>query len=473
MKAEAYLNFIEKIKTPEEFDTEEYINSHAPKQRKFINSTSMTTMAWGGKRAGKTLAACSLVVIMDHLYPKESISGRIEIAGQSLDKVKDLYLKNLLIANEKLGLKWDYRAGESKFVTPKRNIIFRSLRDIVNADKSVGFNVLMVIIEEAQTIKEKILRHYLDNVIRVNMLMQTEGSRVNYCMNPPVFPMPWLTSNLYENKEVKKIHFTPLDNPLITQEKLDAWLEKEAKLLGYKDKEDALENSNEIKRNILGLWCPEMGRVVIHPDRVKTYSKLPEKSSTYSAVMGVDIGGGKAMDAIVVLIYNKYERKTWLVDEQEINSENLDIEDLATRIKYFYEKWKPHSIALDYGGVGGRVAGVLRTRFGVPGITAAIKKDKMTWVEIMRTEAMRGRLLFKEDSDLLQELPQIIYTEKKDAIDDEQGIHSDLFDACLYAFRHIYNSWPEARPVKKDYTEKRIEELLQINSNSQTLGIPY
>ena len=472
MKANDYLKFIESIKPEADFDTDYFINSHAPKQREFIRSPTMTTMAWGGKRAGKTLAACSLAIIMDHLYPPDPPGGRIEIAGQSLEKIKDLYVKPLQVASKSLNLKWQYRAGKSKFITPKRQIIFRSLRDIANADKSVGFNVLMCIIEECQTIKEANLRHYLDNIIRINMIMQGTGARVNYCMNPPVFPMPWLTKQLYENPEVKKVHFTPLDNPLITQEKLDAWLEKEAKILGYKNKEEALDKSNEIKRNILGLWCPDMGRVIIHPDRVTTYSELPpdHNKSHYKAVMGVDIGGGKAMDAIVVLIYNIYERKAWLVDEHECDSSELDLQDLASKIKFYYKKWNPHSIALDYGGVGGRVAGELRMRYGIPCIQKAIKKDKMTWVETMRTEAFRGRLLFKEDSELLKELPQIIYTEKKDEIDDEQGLHSDLFDACLYAFRHIYNAWPSDRPVEKSYTEQRIEELLSQNNPETRLG---
>ena len=84
----------------------------------------------------------------------------------------------------------------------------------------------------------------------------------------------------------------------------------------------------------------------------------------------------------------------------------------------------------------------------------------MTWLETMRTEAYRGRLVFSKDSELYQEFPQIIYTQDHQKVDDENGLHSDLLDACLYAFRGVYNAWPEDKPLKMSYKQRRIKELL-------------
>ncbi len=463
MNIQVINKYIELVKPFQKFNVDKFIRMHSPKQKEYINSPTTTTLAYGGKRAGKSLASSSLIAIMDQ---ESESDARIEIAGQSLEKVKLLHKRNLEKLSKFYKLKWQYNAGASMFETPRREIVFRSLRDLTNADKSVGFSVLMVLIEEAQTIREHIVSHYLDNVIRVN-LMGVPGARINFAMNPPVAPQPWITQQIYMNPEVKKVHFTPNDNPKYSKRLLKKFLEKHAKDLGYKSVEEATENSNAFKRNILGLWIPDMGRVVINPERVTTYDTLPSDHGSYKAVLGVDVGGGKSKDAIVAIIYNIYEKKAWLAEELEIDSSDKDIEDLATNIKKFSEKWKPHAIAFDTGGVGQRLAMILRTRYGIPGVISAKKQDKMAWLETMRTEAYRGRLLFHNDSELLKELNQIIYTEDKLKIDDENGIHSDLIDACLYAFRHVYNSYPQPRPVEKSYKQKRIDQFLRNKSGSR------
>ena len=138
-------------------------------------------------------------------------------------------------------------------ITPRREIVFRSMRDIPNADKDVGFSVLAAYLEEAHTCREKILKHWFNNVIRINFL-NVDGAQMSVIGNPPPFPMPWLSRTLYENPKVHKIHITPHDNPSIPKEVLEQFLKEEAEDLGYSSVEDALENSNEFKRNILGLW---------------------------------------------------------------------------------------------------------------------------------------------------------------------------------------------------------------------------
>ena len=196
---------------------------------------------------------------------------------------------------------------------------------------------------------------------------------------------------------------------------------------------------------------------------------MPKDWKKYSSVVGCDIGGGRARDAIVAIIYNKYEKQAWLAEELELESAEEDVETLATHLKRFYEKYKPSAISLDYGGVGARIAQVLRQRYGIPNVVPAIKKDKMSHLEEMRAEAYRGRLLFSTKSELFEEFSQIIYTPDFTEIDDENGLHSDLLDACLYAMRYVWNSWPQEKPKEKTHKEKRIEEILK-NRKKTRLG---
>ena len=195
--------------------------------------------------------------------------------------------------------------------------------------------------------------------------------------------------------------------------------------------------------------------------RIKRYDALPKETEPYQAVIGVDIGGGKSKDAIAVIQYHKHERKAWTAEEKEYDTEGEDIETLAVNIKYFYEKYKPNAVVIDTGGVGNRIAGVLSQRYGIPQVIPAIKVDKMSWLETMKAEAQRGRLLFKKNSLLMEEADQIIYSEDKTKVDDENGLHSDILDAVLYAFRFVYNEYPEERPKEKSYKEKRIEEIMR------------
>lgn len=465
MKAEAYLNFIDKIKEQKPFDWDHFINSHSTKQKLYIHSPARTTMAWGGKRSGKTLGSTSLMMLMDSKYTQTD--ARIEIASATVEKARLLYWRNLEKANKNLGLKWEFRSGANMIITQHRDIVFRSLRDIGNADKAVGFSCLGVFVEEPHTIKERVLKHYLNNVIRINLL-NIEGGRINLTTNPPPFPMPWLRKQFYKNPAVRKVHFRPEDNPWMTKKVLKKFLEEEAKELGYSSVQEALEKSNSIKRNILGEWVEDLGLVIFDQNRIQLFNALPDDYKGFNAVIGVDVGGGKARDAIVVIIYNNYENLAWVAEEMEINTAQEDIEKLATNIKYFYEKYRPLAITLDYGGIGSRLAQILTQRYGIPGVIPAIKKDKMAHLEEMRAEAYRGRLLFSEKSELYQEFSQIIYTEDHSGVDDENGLHSDLLDACLYAMRFVWNSWPEKKPEKKSYKFKRIRELLagrQARSN--------
>ena len=459
MNAKNILLLIEKLKPVPKFSAKKFISLHSKKQKEYIKSPTRTTMAYGAKRSGKTLASTSLMVIMDHESPTDA---RIEIASATLEKSRLLYWRNLQKINKNLNLKYEFHSGRSTIVTPRREIVFRSLRDMANANKAVGFSVLACFIDEIHTCREEIVKHYLNNVIRINTL-NIPGARINITCNPPVFPLPWLTQQVYENPEVNKIHFLPEDNPWITKKVLKQFIKDEAKELGYKSVEEALEKSNELKRNILGLWVADTGRIIFNEKKVAFYDQLPDGHKSYECVVGVDVGGGQSKDAIVAIIYNKYERKAWVAEELEIDSSDQDIEELATNVKRFYEKYKPHSIAFDTGGLGNRLAVTLRTRYGIPGVVPAIKQDKMAWLEIMKAEVQRWRLLFGRDSQLVKEFPQIIYTTDKLEVDDINGLHSDLLDACLYSFRFVYNAWPAVKPVKESYKQKRLKEILKKN----------
>ena len=167
MKASALLSFIDQLKKPRDFKIDEFISLHSKKQKEYLKSKARSTFFYGGKRAGKTMGSTSLAVILDKIgEPK----ARIVMASATLEKIKSLYWQNFETLNKTLDLKWEFRRGDNMIVTPRREIVFRSLRDIPNADKDVGFSVLAAFCEEPHTCREKILKHWFNNIIRINFL---------------------------------------------------------------------------------------------------------------------------------------------------------------------------------------------------------------------------------------------------------------------------------------------------------------
>ena len=467
MKASSISAFIEITKKQKKFNVPRFIKLHAPKQREYLKSKANTVLAYGAKRSGKTLASHSKIIISDITAPK---GQHTFIAGTSLDKIVSLYWSKLETLNKNIGLGWSFKYGKSKIITKNREIVFISLRDKTSAEKAVGFDCFLALIEEPHTCRENILKLYIQEVIRPNFMRS--GGKGQMCLtgNPPVTEMKWLRDNFYMNEDIHRIHFSPYDNPSMTKKEIRAFLLQQAKILGYNTIEEAEEKSDTYKRNYLGIWCPSTGKIIFNKDKVHCFTGLPMPLRDYSCSMGVDLGGGgSSRDALVCVVWNKYEKKAYAHHEEELETEDEDLEKLAERIKYLYEMYKPVAINVDTGGLGRRITEILRSRYGISTFPA-IKQDKMAHIREMKTEITRGRLLFKPDSKLVQEFPQIIYSEKGDKIDDVAGIHSDLLDACLYAMRYVWNSWPKEKPVEKSYEDKRLEEIYNSQRKRTRLG---
>ena len=62
-------------------------------------------------------------------------------------------------------------------------------------------------------------------------------------------------------------------------------------------------------------------------------------------------------------------------------------------------------------------------------------------------------------------MKSIIYTMDRQKIDDKKGLHSDMLDACLYAFRYIYMYLKPKKEVKdvRTWEDKRFQAILEAN----------
>ena len=443
------------------FDIQAFKEIHSRKQQEYFDAIEKYVMYIGGRRAGKTLGNIADCVIADLTICPEK-EGRIPFASATIGKTKDLYWTPLLRVSKNMGLGWVPKSQENAIQTPRNKIVFRGLKDIPSADLDYGFIIKRAYLEEIQTIRQKVLKHYLENVISWGMT-GIKGARINFTGNPPSIKIEYL-EELMKREGIRKIHTTMHDNPGLTEQQINDIMLENAKLLG-KTLEEA-KRDPVFRRNVYGEWIYSNDFRIFDPERICTYEEIPENIENYNIVLGVDIGGGKAQDAIVAIGYNKYKDEMYLLDEKLIDSKDQDLEDLATNIKKLDKKYEdkgcpPEAIAIDTGGIGERVSTILKRNYGVTNLIAAKKNQKMSYLENMKTEIYKKRFLFKENSLLKEEMDQIIYTPDRSEVDDDNGLHSDLLDACLYSFRHIHSKFPKDRPKVENYVDKRIRERVK------------
>ena len=431
------------------------------KQLKYLTTKAFMCIYVGARRAGKTVANLLLIILYD-LFVSTDIPARIVIASYTIGKVRGLYWNPLNVANKILRLGWQFKNQESMIITKNNEIVFRGLKDMPSANMDIGYKIKMAIIEELHTIKEDIVKHYIENVI-THGTVGIPRATIRVTANSPIYHMPYY-EGMYENPEIEVINTSMWDNPYYSKETVDEYALKISRKLGYQTIEEARSNHAGFARDLFGDRRLDSSMLVF-PDyqSYAFYDSIPDYKEMIP-VMGIDIGGGSAKDAIVVLLYSQYENQTYLDYEEEIDTADEDLEKLATATRNVHKNYHDltgrwASISIDTGGIGKRVAMALRNRYSVPNVIPAEKRDKMTFLREFKTELLHHRIKLKRDSTLYTEFKQIVYTDKKDKIDDERGLHSDLLDASLYAMRYLMSQFYKKRPKVLTPNEKAIEEF--------------
>lgn len=448
-------HFITKMNSIDDFDIESFIQLHHIKQQKYILNEGDTkvTLFYGGRRAGKSAANMGLVIFTDKcILPQEH--GKIIYASSTIEKAKNLAWHKLERLNNEFRFGWHFENKSSKIITRSNEIIMRGLKDRPSADKDMGMPIKLVIIDEPQTINEHILKHYVLNVITWGMADFKGSARLCYTGNPPHFPHRFLRSE-YFNKENHVIPVDIFDNPKFTKKEALEYINGERKRRGF----EIGEEDNYFKRDVYGEWIDPTDEYLIFNVRESNFYKDLPMSDYYSGVMGVDLGHTDC-DAIVILYYSLNDGTIYLDLEYKKNKQ--DITSLANEINSVLNEYDNIEFkTIDTGGLGKKITDELTVRHNLDLIPAE-KTHKMTYVELLKAHINHGMFKFKRGSMLAQEMKQIIYTDDKQKIDDKKGLHSDLLDATVYAFRFIYNYILLGKSDRlKTFAEKRKEELIK------------
>lgn len=243
----------------------------------------------------------------------------------------------------------------------------------------------------------------------------------------------------------KKYHWTMFDNPYIPEPK--EFLQKLCVDKGI------TEDSPFIQREFYGVIGSYDTEALIFKDR-KTYTKDIESEIKKGAIKitGIAIGvdyGFSDFNSIVTVAYNKDEKKSYVIEESKFNKSTVSV--IIEAIKKHYEnakniinaqKLNKDCVKIYCDTNEESITADLRVNYSLPAFNC-YKYDKDYAIELLAEELRTGRMQIKKNDFLDEEMQKVLHPRDEDGnilpgFDEEEGEHTDITMALLYASRKIF-----------------------------------
>ena len=416
-------------------------------QRKWIvEFDTFFQMFFGGRRGGKTVGNIGKVIYCD-LYHKPKRKSGIFVVCSTKESAEELYWDKISRFNKKFKLGYKFDKEKMKIYTPRNTITLLGLYDYKAVSKKLGQAVKLVIVDEAQTLKDALLKEFVDDV----SVWSGFDHRGVTCLsgNPPAQHFGTVYQMWTEAKErgVFTVSTNIFKNPRFKPAEIEERLSYERtrrKLV--KGQEDAA-----FRRMALGEWVLDNSSVIFKPKDINYYKELP--AGSYTRVVGLDFGLVHH-DAICVLTFSTKTKEIFL--EYEWQKQRQDISMTCQKVVDVCDQYDTSKVIYDPGALGSKIGLELTNRYGQGRISfeAANNKEKMSWIEILKAEIESGKFKLKKDGIFAQECPQILFNDDHSKVDDKRGLHSDIMPAIIYALKDVYNWSEESTDKTKQETAK-------------------
>ena len=194
------------------------------------------------------------------------------------------------------------------------------------------------------------------------------------------------------------------------------------------------------QQHYLGRW------VALESSRVYRYDSarngwngvLPDYGWVpWEFVLGIDLGFNDAT-ALVLLAYHPHDGHTYIVRADKWRG--LTISDAADRIREWMAAHPINYFVVD--GANKQAVEEIVKHHGIP-LTAADKHDKVSFIRIMNSGFVSGRIKLDERSaaPLVEEYSKTLWNKRaleKGIYKEDLSFHPDCADAALYAYRFTY-----------------------------------
>ena len=389
------------------------------KQLSFIEDKTRFKTAACSRKAGKTFS-CAVYLLETALrFPRTNVVYITLSRGNA----KRIIWKLLLDMNRSHHL--DAHTDETELAMDFPNgstIYLTGAKDKVEVEKFRGLSLKLVIIDESQS-----FRPYLKDLVDDALMPCLWDVQGTLCLiGTPGCSRAGTFFESCVSKEWSHHHWTILDNPWIEKisgKKPEVILEEERRRRGI------TEDDPTYQRECLGRWVEDKSSLVFKFDSAKNvYDVLPQ-TDAWDYVVGVDIGHEDA-DAVAVLGWTSESRSLYLCEEHVRTKQTIS--ELGEMVKRVVEKYEPHAVVVDTGGLGKKIAEELKDRWGIY-LEPAEKTRKLEHIELLNDALRTGALLVKAESRFAQDAMLVEWTERGFKV--SETYHSDITDAVLYAFR--------------------------------------
>jgi hypothetical protein len=403
-------------------------------QRKAVTSKAKRKVLKCGRRAGKTMG---VDIAMLEAARKAVDGAAVLYLTLTRANAKEIAWADLLRLNDKHHLGGVPNLTDLTLTMPSGGCV--QLRG-VNSEREIakirGKKFLLVVIDEAQSIPDRILRPLITEVIGPTLL--DWGGDLWLVGTPPPVKAGYFWE-CYAGKlkgRWEQHHWNLTVNTELPARK--AGKPVKAILKDVRDENGWDENHPTYRREYLGEDVEDLDALLyelITPRNV--YDKLPE-GGEWRYVFGIDIGHDDS-DAIAVWGWQRGSRVLYLV--AEFVRAGQDVTDLVDKLKELIPIYKPVRMAIDQGGLGKKIAEEIRRRHGI-NVQPAEKAQKGAHIKLMNADARKGLLKAKADSKLLEDCKLVQKDPKalaqgefKELHAKDGGYHSDICDAALYGWR--------------------------------------
>lgn len=389
-------------------------------QDKFINDDSQFLAACCTRRAGKTNALALKFINTMKKYPG-SLSRYVSLTR---DSSRDIMWPVLVEMNERLKLGAELTESNLTMTMPngaRLRLFGADMKNFINRLK--GAKSPAVAIDEAQNFGSH-LESLVDDVL-VPTIVDYKDSWIALTGTPGPVPRGTFYDITEKGVGGYSVHRWSLyDNPYMNDPK--KFVEE------FKQKKQWDDNNPTLLREWYGKWVLDMETLLIKYTKEADFTELPPAKYTY--LMGIDVGFNDA-DAIAVVAWSDTSPTTYLVEEQIQTRQGLT--ELVEQIKLLQGKYDIAKLVIDEGGLGKKLAEEMRRRHHIP-VHPADKSRKMENVAFLNDALRTGRFKARHDSRFAQDSLSVQIDHEKstpDKIVVSKGFHSDIIDACLYAFK--------------------------------------
>lgn len=417
------------VRPPATFNLEAFLFG---KQLAFVNDPATFGTAVCTRRAGKSVGIAAW--LLDGPLKTGAPSLYFAITRKEAKRIIWPIMRRLN-REHRLG----YSANESELTLslngePKVYLMGVDTKDEIEKARGTGWG--RVAGDEAQMLPPYI--EEMVNDVLMPSFMDYDG-KIRLIGTPGAVPVGYF-HDLRQNEHWSHHSWTVWENPHLPNARRK--LEEVLKARGV------TEAHPSIQREWFGKWVYDPDSLVFAWDAERNgFDALPPLPTAWQHVIGVDLGYDDA-DAIAVIAFNDRSPAAYLVHEDVLPKQTIT--GLTEKIDALVKRYKPHSVVVDTGGLGKKIAVEVTHRTGVA-LKAAEKPRKFEFIEILNDSLRTGRFYAKKDSRfardaLLVEWDREKMRPDKKAISDRY--HSDICDAVLYGFREALH-WlhePEKPP---------------------------